>query len=215
MGASQSYATNDPKVRVFKDEQLAIFLNNPPTAQEMNMMKTASVREELRSLLMFQFPYCDDMLSDKELLEEIRLADVVVGELIYLCSSLVADELSLPLVLLSAPTLTIPTTIALGLPSPPSYVRQHGVRLTHELTFVDRVKNVFQWLSMNAFYVFDLCPTFNELKKRHNITPNKSVQETLGRVDMIISQVAFTLEQPRPLLPSKCLCCKLNFLLLF
>ena len=207
VGASQSYAANDPNVRVYKDEKTATFFSTAPKARDMK----ASLRLQLRALLMFQSAYCDDLLGNKEVMEETGHADLVVGENLYLCSSLVADKLSLPHVILSASTLSTPTAaIALGLPSPPSYVPQCGVSLTQELTFVDRVKNVFQWLSMNAFYVFDLCPTFSELKKKHNITPNKSVQETLGRVDMIISQMDFTLEQARPLLPSKYLCCKIN-----
>ena len=197
VGASQSYAANDPNVRVYKDDKAGKFFSNPPSARDT---KAISLREVLKKLIMLQSLYCDDVLGNKELIEEIRHADLVVGEILYLCSSLVADKLSLLHVILSASTLSTPTAIPLGVPIP----------LPYELKFVDRVKNVFLWLSMNAFYVFDLCPTFNELKKKHNITPNKSVQETLGRVDMIISQMDFTLEQARPLLPSKCLCCKIN-----
>ena len=207
VGASQSYAANDPNVRVYKDDKAATLLSNPPRARDM---KAPSVREELRELLMIQSLYCDAMLGNKEIMEEIRHADLVVGKLLYLCSSLVADKFSLPHVILSPTPLSTPTAIALSLPSPLSYVPQHGVPLTHELKFVDRVKNVFQWMSINAFYVFDLCPTFSELKKKHNITTNKSIQETLGRVDMIISQMDFTLEHARPLFPSKYLCSKMN-----
>ena len=207
VGASQSYAANDPNVRVYKDDKAATFFSKRYSAREM---KEATLRQELSYLLMADFLYCDDVLGNKQLMEEIRHADLVVGELLYLCSSLVADKLSLPHVILSASTLSTPTAIALGLPSPPSYVPQYAVPLTHELKFVDRVKNVFQWMSINMYYVFELCPTFNELKKKHNITPSKSVQETLGRVDMIISQMDFMLEQARPLLPSKCLCYNLS-----
>ncbi|KAL9988799.1 hypothetical protein ACROYT_G003287 [Oculina patagonica] len=199
VGATQSYAANDPKVRVFKDDKAATILSNPITSRDL---KASSLRQELRMLLMLQSLYCDDMLGNKELMEEIRHADLVVGELLYLCSSLVADQLSLPHVIISASSLSTPTAFAFGLPSPPSYVPQLGVPLTHELKFVDRVKNVLQWMSINAFYVFDLCPIFNELKTKHNIAPNKSIQETLGKVDMIISQMDFTLEPARPLFPN-------------
>ena len=166
-------------------------------------MKTAGVTDLLRILPKIQSVYCDEMLNDAELIREISHADAVIGELIYLCSSLVADKLSLPHVLISASTLSSPTAVALGLPSPPSYVPQWGTSLTNELKFVDRMKNVLQWMLMYYFYIYDFCPLFNEVKTRHNITPDKPIQETLGRVDMIIGQMDFTLEYPRPLLPSK------------
>ena len=65
------------------------------------------------------------------------------------------------------------------------------------------MKNVLQWMLFYHFYIYDLCPSFNEIKTRHSITPDKTIQETLSRVDMIIGQMDFTLEYPRPLLPSK------------
>ncbi|XP_020612276.1 UDP-glucuronosyltransferase 2B33-like [Orbicella faveolata] len=202
VGATQSYAANDSNVRVFKDDKFAAIYRQIRASSGPSGMKTAGVTDLLRILPKIQSVYCDEMLNDSELIREISHADAVVGELIYLCSSLVADKLSLPHVLISASTLSSPTAVALGLPSPPSYVPQWGTSLTHELKFVDRMKNVLQWMLTYYFYIYDFCPLFNEVKTRHNITPDKPIQETLGRVDMIIGQMDFTLEYPRPLLPN-------------
>ena len=207
VGASQDYAANDPNVRVYKDDKAATLLRNPPSARDK---KALSANQELRQLVKVQSLYCDDMLSNKEIMEEIKHADLVLGNLLYLCSSLVTDKLSLPHVIVSPATLATPTVIALGLPSPLSYVPQHRASLTYELKFVDRMKNMLQWMKLYVFYIYDLCPTFNEIKTKHNITPNRNIQETLGRVDLIIGQMPFMLEHPRPLFPSKHLCSETN-----
>ena len=204
VGATQSYAANDSNVRFFKDDKFAELYREIRVSRGPSM-KSADVPviAQLKMLVKVQSTYCDEMLNDAELIREISHADAIVGELLYLCSSLVADKLSLPHVILSTSTLSSPTAVALGLPSPPSYVPQWGTSLTNELQFVDKMKNVLQWMSIYYSYIYDLCPSFNEVKTRHNITPDKTIQETLGRVDMIIGQMDFTLEYPRPLLPSK------------
>ncbi|KAJ7334418.1 hypothetical protein OS493_014732 [Desmophyllum pertusum] len=143
--------------------------------------------------------YCDEMFSNAELMEETKHADLVVGELFYLCGSLVADKLSLPLVIITK-SLSSPTSIALGLPSPPSYVPQWNV--PDELNFANRVQNVLNRMLLYVFYLYDVCPMYAEIKAKHNITPNKTIQETLGRADLIIGQVDFMLAPPRPLLPN-------------
>ena len=195
----QSYAANNPNMRFFDDSK--VFAKSPPpSAQER---KRIGSRGELIGLLTLQSFYCDEMLSNAELMKEVNRADLVVGELAYLCSSLVADKLSLPHVLVSATTLSVPTAFALGLPSSPSYVPQWKVPYSDEWSFVDRFRNVLQWTSMYTLYTQNLCPLFQNIKEKHNITPNKSIQETLGRVDLLIGQMQFGLELPRPLYPSK------------
>ena len=203
VGATQSYAANDSNVRVYKDDKLADAMTRLGASRpSSSFFKTTSDLEQLRFLFMFQTLYCDDLLGNSEVMEDIKHADLVVGEMLYLCSALVADKFDLPHVIISAATLSTPTVVAFGIPSPPSYVPQWGASLTHELKFVDRVKNVVQWMLWYGFFIYDLCPMFNGLKVKHGITPNKKIHETLGRVDLILGQMDFVLEDPRPLLPS-------------
>ena len=211
VGATQSYAANDSNVRVYKDDKLADAMTRLGASRpSSNFFKTTSDLEQLRFLFMFQILYCDDLLGNSEVMEDIKHADLVVGEMLYLCSALVADKFDLPHVIISAATLSTPTGVAFGIPSPPSYVPQWGASLTHELKFVDRVKNVVQWMLWYGFFIYDLCPMFNGLKVKHGITPSKKIHETLGRVDLILGQMDFVLEDPRPLLPSKFLGYKCN-----
>ncbi|KAL9988795.1 hypothetical protein ACROYT_G003283 [Oculina patagonica] len=199
VGATQTYAANDSNVQVFKDDKFAAtFIRSLPNMPNLGEMEMMSVFLELQST------YCDEMLSDAELMDEIRHADLVVGELLYLCSSLVADKLSVPHVILSVSSLSSPMSIAFGLPSPLSYVPQcrWHAHYKHGMNFMDRVQNVFQWMKLYVVHIYYLCPMFNKVKTKHNITPNNDIQETLGRVDMIISQMDFTLEPARPIFPN-------------
>ncbi len=204
VGATQTYAANDSNVQVFKDDKFAAkFMKSIPNAHKMREQSEIDLMKVVAEL---QSTYCDDSLNDADLMEEIRHADLIVGEFLYLCSSLVADKLSLPHVVISASSVATPTAIVLGLPSPPSYVPQCRWYAHYKhagMNFMDRVQNVLQWMKLHVVHIYYFCPMFNKVKAKHNITPNKSVQETLGRVDMIISQMDFTLEPARPLLPSE------------
>lgn len=199
VGKSQSYASSDPNVRFFADTKAMEYAVQAKSEQE----KWSNPREGMTTMLYtFQSHYCDEMLSSTELIKEIRDADLIVGELLYLCASLVADELSLPLVIIGASSLSTPTGIALGLPFTPSYVPQWDMQLPREWSLLDRARNLLQWMKLYDLYSSTLCSIYGKIKAKHNITPDKSIQETLGRVDLIIGQMPFGLEHPRPLNPN-------------
>ena len=96
MGATQTYAVNNSLVRVFNDDNFAPVLRSASTSSPT--FKSLSPRQEWQMLLMFQSVYCDDLFSNTDVMEEISHADIIVGEFIYLCSTLIADKFSLPLV---------------------------------------------------------------------------------------------------------------------
>jgi len=198
VGSSQRYAASNPNVRFFNDSK-ALAAHTPPTAEER---KTISTRAELAFLYIVQSWYCDGMLSNVDLMKEVSRADLIVGEFLYLCSSLIADKLSLPNVILSASSLSAPTAFAFRLPFSPSYVPQLNVHLSDEWSILDRVRNLLQWMLNYVSYAQDLCSLYGNIKAKHNVTPDKSIHETLGRVDLIIGQMHFGLEHPRPLYPN-------------
>jgi len=212
VGATQSYAANDSNVRVYNDDKIAALFRNPHGSASRDF-KTMPDIEQLRYLLMYQSCYCDDLLGNEEAMEEIRHADLVIGEILYFCSALVADKFDLPHVIIAATSLSTPTGIVFGLPSPLSYVPQWGASLTQEFTFVDRVQNVLQWMLLYVFYIHEICPMYNELKVKYGITPSKDIHQTLGRLDLVLGQMDFTLGHPRPLLPSKYPSFKINCML--
>ena len=201
VGATQTYAVNDSLVRVFNDDNFAPAFRS--ASKSSQTFKSLSPRQTWQRLLMFHSVYCDDLLSNTDVVEEISHADIIVGEFIYLCSSLVADKFSLPLVLISAATLDTPTAFAFGLPAPPSYIPQIGVSLSDKLTFTERAWSLLQWIILYGSYIYDMCPPYEKIKAKYAITPSKSIQETLGRVDLIIAQMNFLIDHSRPLYPSK------------
>ena len=199
VGATAKYATNNPYVRFFNDSQ-TFSVHTPASG---NRKTPLTLREEFTVLLTAQLSYCDEMLSNVELMKETNDADLVVGELWYLCSALVADKLSVPHVLISPATLSTPYAFALGLPAPLAYVPQINNDANKMSNIIDRGKNVLQWISLYWYYLQDLCSLYGKIKAKYNITSNKSIQETLGRADLIIGQMPFGLEHPRPVHPSK------------
>ena len=72
-----------------------------------------------------------------------------------------------------------------------------------QFSFLQRVQNTVSWISSPIVFNFLICPPYEEIRVKHNIAPNQSIRETLGRVDLIIGQVDFPIEVPRPLLPSE------------
>ena len=210
VGSSQSYAASNPNVRFFNDNKAFATYTQPKEDE----MKAMSSRSQLVQLFTLQSLFCDEMLNNVELMKEVSCADLIVGELLYVCSSLVADKLSLPHVILSAPTLSSPTAFAFRLPFSPSYVPQWGIHLSDEWSILDRSMNLLQWMLNYMTYAQELCSRYSNIKAKHNITPDKSIHETLGRVDLIIGQTYFGLEHPRPFYPSKYLiveyCCEIT-----
>ena len=148
--------------------------------------------------------YCDALLSTVDLMEKINSSDLIIGDGFYFCSSLIARKFSIPHVVIVTSTLSLPTMHAFSLPVPPSYIPQFKSALTDNMSFMQRVKNSCQWLLVYWTFWYRMVPPFQDLKEKHDIAPHETMYQTLGRVDLIISQRPFILEYPRPLLPSMC-----------
>ena len=197
--------------RSFSESPLTRYFNDTKSSSKLKTMGSKVVsamnpRSVLATLYDLQSSYCDEMLGDSELMEEVSHADLVVGEFFYLCSPLVADQFSLPHVLLSVATLNLPMAFAVNLPSSPSYSPQFSSSLPNtQWSFLDRATNLLHWMVAYFSYFHELCASFGDVKVKHNIKPEKSIQETLSKVDLVIGQVpfGFGLEHPRSVHPSK------------
>ena len=205
MGLSSKSFCESPLTHFFNDTKASSELIKRMTTGSKDESST-NPRSMLATLYDTQSSYCDDMLADSQVMEEVSHVDLVVGEFIYLCSALVADQYSLPHVLLSPGPLNLPMAFAVNLPSSPSYSPQFGNSILNtQWSFFDRATNLFYWAFGYFSYSHDLCASFGHVKAKHNIKPEKSIQETLSKVDMVISQVpfGFGLEDPRSVYPSK------------
>ena len=199
VGDSEKFAIGKPHTQVFKlDEKLRSLISS--VAPHKNKSRFAMLREVIE----LQSQYCDSLLNSKDMMEEVKTADLVIGDSFYPCSSLIATKFSLPHVTIATSTLGRFTQIAFGVHNPPSYVPQiYSGLVGDHFTFLQRIHNIFSWIVIHMAFHFVLCPPYEELKAKHNIAPNESIKETMGKVDLIIGQVDFPIDVPRPLLPSK------------
>ena len=195
VGDSEKAAKGKPHTQVYKlDEKLRT--DGPHKAK--NRFTAA------RNMFQLQNQYCDSLLNNKDMMEEVKTVDLIIGDSLYPCSSLVAAKFSLPHVTIAMSNLDTATLLACGVHNPPSYVPHALSGLAgDQFSFFQRVQNTFNWIIRAMMFHFLICPIYEEIKVKHNIAPNKSISETLGRVDLIIGQVDFPIDVPRPLLPSK------------
>ena len=148
--------------------------------------------------------YCDAQLSQQELVEEIKSADLIIGDALYPCSFLIADKFSLPHVTILMSALSTGTgNLPLNLESLPSYIPQMFSALSDSMSFTERARNTLMWFIYRLTSGYMLLSIYQDLKERHNITPDKTLQQTFDTVDIIIVQTNFAIDYPRPLLPSE------------
>ena len=131
----------------------------------------------------------------------IQRADIILADSVYPCGNLVAAKYSLPLVVV-ARRLFNGYLFGYGIPNPPSYVPGQNHPSAEVTGFLQRARNILSYRERYNWAGL-ICPTFNEQKTKFNIAPHESIAETLSRVDLILVQLDFPIEVPRPLLPSK------------
>ena len=187
VGDCETYAANDPNVRLFEC---------PEEVRRHGITSTIS------HVLQGWHDYCDTKLSDHSIMNDIKSADLVIGDGLYLCSSLIADKFSLPHVTvlmfsMGSATAILPYNFA----ELPSYIPQMMSELTDNMNFWQRAKNSFMWLINRVSFSYMVTKVYAELKEKHNITPAKSLEQTFQKVDLILVQTE-VYEYPRPLTAS-------------
>lgn len=195
VGDTEMYALNSPLARSYKTSQAF------KTALEEILKRVGkSFGGNVASI---QALYCDEVLGNNEVMKSVKRAELLVSDSLYMCGSLIADRFSLPHVVVFTNSLSTPTAHAFSLPMSPAYVPQFKSALGDNLNFVKRIKNVYQWIAVYLAFHIGMVPPFKKLKDKYQITPNRGLYESLGRVDLIIAQMGFFLDYPRPILPSK------------
>ena len=202
VGDTETYALNSPLARSYNTSQ-AFKTALEEVSKHVGKSIGGNVVTEMKFLASIQAFYCDDVLGNNEVMKSVKRADLLVSDSHYMCGSLIADRFSLPHVTVFTNSLSAPTAHAFSLPMSPAYVPQFKSALGKNLNFVERIQNVYHWIAVYLAFHIGMVPPFKELKDKYQITPNRGLYETLGRVDLIIGQVGFFLDYPRPILPSK------------
>jgi hypothetical protein len=172
---------------------------------KMTSDKGISFLDEVSGLFKLQRNYCDLFLSSQEMMDELKGADILIGDAIYPCSSLVADKFDVPHVLINMHSLSSPFERRFGISSNPSYIPQLKSGLSSKMGFLYRMKNLGFFLVNIFISEAFLYPTYSELKIKHKIKPHKSIRDSMATVDMILLEKDFIMDNAQPILPSKCL----------
>jgi len=204
VGKEGSYAAGKPNTKIFQVSQEFI----EETTEEQKTMFTSDLISKTPIFIGYKFltdkqkPYCDFFLSDETVLNELKTADVIVGDALYPCSTLAAvmsDTLHVVVNLMCH--IGIPQTYLFGLTNYPSYVPQVGSLVPSRMALLARLQNVKAFI-LNIFaseaWIY---PTYNELKIKHNIKPKKSIRQIMAKVDLILMEKDFTLQYAQQIPP--------------
>jgi len=186
VGECEKYALKDSNIRTFE------------CSEEINKLVDPTA---IAGLKVVWYHYCDAMLGHHNNMNEAKTADLIIGDAMYLCSFLVADKFSLPHVTV----LMSPLSTALRLPynfaDLPSYIPQMFSGLTDDMNFLQRAGNSLRWLLGRLSSPNALHSVYGGLKEKYNITPEKTLQQTFQKVDIVLVQ-SDPLDYPRPHLPN-------------
>ena len=185
IGERETYAAKDPRVLTF---------SSPDDINKLDMTKI----DNLMKLWLYN---CDAILSNPDVMNQIKSSDAVIGDALFLCSFLIADKFSLPHVTVLMSPLSSGSILPLNFENLPSYQPQFTSGFTDHMNFLQRVENTVLCL-IQTIAPYNIDGVYETLKKKHNITPEKTLQETYQKVDLILVQSG-PLDYPRPLLPSK------------
>lgn len=152
-------------------------------------------------IFQLQQEYCDFFLGNEHAQKDLKEADIVIGDGLYPCSSLVADKYSIPHVVVTMSPLSTPTFRLFGISSNPAYVPQMMSELTAVKGLTNKIKNLgFYFLAMVAMEYF-MYPMYGELKLKHEVTPGKSIRDTLANADLVLMQRDFLMDFAQPIPP--------------
>ncbi|XP_078362867.1 UDP-glucuronosyltransferase 2B33-like [Oculina patagonica] len=106
VGDTETYALKSPLVRPYNTSQ-AFKAALKQTLKAVGV-HGRNVVTEMGRLTIVQAFYCDDVLGNNEVMEAVKRTDLVIGDSLYMCGSLIADKFSLPYVTLTYPSLSPP-----------------------------------------------------------------------------------------------------------
>ncbi|XP_077978866.1 UDP-glucuronosyltransferase 2C1-like [Glandiceps talaboti] len=152
-------------------------------------------------------PECDHLLGDRVLLSKLKKSnfDLVVanGNAVVMCPVLLAHRLSLPFVLVSSNRID-PTLDGdmYNIPSNPAYVPATGSGLTSQMSFLQRLENVGQYVFWYILYNLYMLPHYRNLQYKYNIRPDLTLHEIMEAAELFIFNTDFAFDYPRPLMPN-------------
>ncbi|KAL9957663.1 hypothetical protein ACROYT_G034586 [Oculina patagonica] len=144
---------------------------------------------------------CEGMLNSTDILEELKVFDLIVHDSVAFCGALLGDLLDIPRVEILPLPPNAPFALNHMIPMPVSYVPQAFTGFSDKMTFLQRTMNLGAYLSVKLLMHFIHGRAMNALKVKYNIKPERSFQEAVADAELVISTSDFALEYAQPLLP--------------
>ena len=148
-----------------------------------------------------QLVMCECLLNNTELLQELKKFDLIVFDAFAPCGVLLSEVLNIPNVMIVTGSPNDIFAPYRKSPLPLSYVPLRGSGFPSNMTFIERVRNVFKYcfgrVLMDLFFI----RTMDEIKVKFNINPERSYSESFSDSALVIYLADFALDFPQPLLP--------------
>lgn len=165
--------------------------------------KGKTVFSQIFELLDLQKIYCDSFLGDKTVLNELKTAELVIGDSLYACSALVAAKFDIPHVVIVESGLGTPILELYHISTYPSYTPQMMSGLSPDMGLVGRVKNFVFYLA--RFFMIEVgARGYGVLKTKYDIKPQESIWKILSTVDLVLLERDMVLDYAMPIPPCKC-----------
>uniref|UniRef100_A0A669PWE0 UDP-glucuronosyltransferase n=1 Tax=Phasianus colchicus TaxID=9054 RepID=A0A669PWE0_PHACC len=147
---------------------------------------------------------CDGVVKNKVLLERLRASafDVLLADPLMPSGELFAEKLGIPLIYTIRFSMgNTVERLCGGLPAPPSYVPASLSSLTDQMTYTQRIKNLFSYALQDFVYHYILWGHWNQYYSDILGRPT-TLCETMGKAEIWLIRTYWDFEFPRPFLPN-------------
>ena len=159
--------------------------------------------EVLFKMSKIQETLCESALNSTEVLKELKNYDLIIYDSGAFCAALIGELLKIQRIELFPYPPNSPDAFYHMIPSPISYVPQLPTGFTDKMTFKERLMNLGLYIGERLFLSIVYNRPMNALKMRYNITPERSFEEAVADVELLLIMADFALEYPQPLLPGE------------
>ena len=149
--------------------------------------------------------FCESFLNSTDLLEDLRNFDLIAHDSFAATAVLLAERFDIPRVEILPSPPNSPWAMYHRVPMPVAYVPQHMSGFSDQMSLFQRVMNLGTYFSSRLFQDLAFARLMNGLKVKYNVKPQRSFQDAVGDVELLIIAADFALEYPQPLLPGLCL----------
>lgn len=146
---------------------------------------------------------CESALTSAEVLKELQDCDLLIYDTTSFCAALLGERHNIPLVELLPLSPNGPAASFHMIPMPLSYVPVLLTRFTDKMTFMERATNLAYYFGQKLFISMAINKPMNALKLKYNIVVERSFEEAIANVELLLILADFALEYPQPLLPGR------------